>query len=61
MPDFPKLSQPAQRALKNAGITNLQQLSKMTEKQFSKLHGIGPGSVKALKQSMAEKGLSFSV
>ena len=61
MSDFPKLSQPALRALQNAGITNLQQLSKMTEKQFSKLHGIGPSGIKALKQAMAEKGLSFSV
>jgi hypothetical protein len=58
--DFPKLSQPAYRALHNAGITSLQQLSEITEKEFSRLHGIGPNAVVALKQAMAEKGISFT-
>ncbi|HVW13858.1 MAG TPA: hypothetical protein VHB54_08555 [Mucilaginibacter sp.] len=61
MSEFPKLSQPALRALHNAGIADLHQLSKLTEKEFSGLHGIGPTAVKALKEAMKAKGLKFAV
>jgi len=40
--DFPKLASPAQRALKNAGITSLHQLTEVTEKELLQLRGIGP-------------------
>jgi len=59
MSDFSKLAKPAQRALSNAGITTLQQLSKLSETEFKKLHGIGPNAVKQIKQAFAESGLSF--
>ncbi len=38
------LSAPAGRALENAGITSLLQLSKYSEAELLKLHGFGPGS-----------------
>lgn len=56
---FPKLSNPALRALAGAGIGRLKDLTKMSEKEFSKLHGIGPNAIKAIKQAFSEKGLSF--
>ena len=56
---FPKLSQPAQRALANAGIKTMEDLAQLTEKQFAGLHGIGPGSVKVIKEAMKVQGLSF--
>ncbi|MBS1526800.1 MAG: hypothetical protein JST19_14185 [Bacteroidetes bacterium] len=59
MSEFPKLSQPALRALHNAGIADLYHLSKLTEKEFSRLHGIGPTAIKALREAMAAKGLTF--
>ena len=49
--DFPKLAKPAQRALQNAGFTQLSQLTQISEAAFSKLHGIGPNAVKALKEA----------
>ncbi|MEO6849099.1 MAG: hypothetical protein ABI166_00650 [Mucilaginibacter sp.] len=59
-PDFPKLARPAQRALQNAGFTQLRQLTTISEMDFSKLHGIGSNAVKALKEALASKGLSFA-
>ncbi len=56
---FPKLAKPAQRALAGAGITRLEGLSALTEKQFSQLHGIGPNAIKTLRKAMEAKGLSF--
>lgn len=54
-----KLSQPALRALAGAGIKNLQQLSKFSEKEISNLHGMGPTGIVALKAALKTKGLSF--
>ena len=59
--DLPvKLSQPAQRALAAAGIQSLEQVSRFSEKEISKLHGIGPNALALLHQALEEKGLSFS-
>lgn len=58
--DLPlKLAKPAQRALANAGITSLKQLSEFDEQQIAALHGIGNDALSKLRQALAEKGLSF--
>ncbi len=57
--DLPKLSAPAQRALAGAGIQNLRQLSKFSESEIKKLHGIGPNALNELRRALKEKGLSF--
>jgi len=56
---FPKMSQPAHRALANAGYTRLEQLTKVPEAEIAKLHGMGPKSIKELRAALAEKGLGF--
>ncbi|MES2514959.1 MAG: RNA polymerase alpha subunit C-terminal domain-containing protein [Bacteroidota bacterium] len=53
------LSAPARRALENAGITTLKQLSKHSEAELLKLHGMGPGSIPKLKTVLKDAGLSF--
>lgn len=53
------LSAPARRALENAGILSLEKLSEFSEKDILKLHGMGPGSIPKLTQSLTEAGLSF--
>lgn len=58
--DLPKLASPAQRALQNAGIQTLLQLSKYTEDDIKRLHGIGPNALNAVRRALAEKGLSFA-
>ncbi|MEO6230999.1 MAG: RNA polymerase alpha subunit C-terminal domain-containing protein [Ferruginibacter sp.] len=53
------LSAPARRALESKGITNLQQLKKFTEQEILALHGIGPGTIPALRNALKEAGLIF--
>lgn len=57
---FGKLGNPAQRALANAGIKTLEELSKLTEKELLRLHGIGKSSLPVLKAALATEGLSFA-
>ncbi len=57
---FPKLAAPAQRALAGAGYTSLEQLTKVSEAELSKLHGMGPNALKTLRQALADSGLSFA-
>ena len=56
---FPGLSAPARRALENAEIKTLIQLSKKTETELLKLHGMGKSSIPKLKATLKSKGLSF--
>jgi predicted flap endonuclease-1-like 5' DNA nuclease len=53
------LAQPAQRALRDAGITTLDQLANFTEKEITALHGMGPGALKRLREAMDAKGVVF--
>ena len=55
-----KISQPAHRALANAGILSLQQLSGWTEKQLLQLHGLGPSAIPVIKAALAEMGLKLA-
>lgn len=54
------LAQPALRALSGAGITNLEQLAAFSEKEISRLHGIGPNALEKLRRALTEAGLSFA-
>ena len=58
---FPKLSAPARRALSSAGYTRLDQLTRISESEVSRLHGMGPAAVSALRAALAERGLSFNM
>lgn len=58
--DLPKLAAPAQRALAQAGISHLEQLTKMREAELKQLHGIGPNAIKQLRNALAAKGMSFA-
>jgi DNA-directed RNA polymerase alpha subunit len=54
-----KLSNPAQRALANAGITDINQLSAWHEADFMKLHGTGKKGLQILKALMADRNITF--
>lgn len=55
----PKLGAPAERALANAGIKNLKQLTKFSEAEIQQLHGVGPNAIGKLRQALADNGWSF--
>lgn len=53
------LAAPARRALANAGIYSIHDLSQRTEAEIRSLHGMGPSSIPKLQFSLRMKGLSF--
>jgi DNA-directed RNA polymerase alpha subunit len=57
--DFPKLSVPARRALSGAGYMRLDQLAQVSESELTKLHGMGPTAIAALRAALGERGLSL--
>lgn len=54
------MSAPARRALENEGITSLDELSKWSEREILKLHGVGPSAMPRLKKALKASGLEFS-
>lgn len=58
--DFPKIGQPALRALTAAGIHRLEQLTRFSEDELKQLHGMGPKALGILRQALADKGLAFA-
>ncbi|REE81276.1 helix-hairpin-helix protein [Paenibacillus taihuensis] len=59
--DFPAgLAKPALRALSNAGLHSLADISSMSEAEFRKLHGIGPKAVDLIVAAFEAKGLAFA-
>jgi len=59
--DLPaKIGAPAERALAQAGIKKLKDLTKFSEREIKDLHGIGPHALGKLRQALAEQGLSFA-
>jgi hypothetical protein len=59
--DFPAgLSAPARRALDGAGYVRLEQLTRVSETELKKLHGMGPKAINLLRSALEEKGQSFA-
>lgn len=58
--DFPKTSAPAQRALTEAGYSRLKQLTRVTEAELARLHGMGPKALRILREALEARGLSFA-
>lgn len=60
MSDFPKIGAPATRALVAAGYTHLEQLTKVTEAELGRLHGMGPKALGILRETLRARNLSFA-
>jgi hypothetical protein len=58
--DFPKLADPARRALAAAGVQRLEQLTEFSEDEVRRWHGIGPNALNQLRIAMADRDLSFA-
>ena len=54
------LAAPARRALEAAGYDSLRKLSKAGEDDLAALHGIGPGTLRTLRQALSEAGLALA-
>jgi ERCC4-type nuclease len=54
-----QLPGPAQRAILDAGIKTVEELSNMSEAEIMSLHGLGPNAVQTIKRFMAENGMAL--
>ena len=54
------LSNPARRALAEAGCWRLDQVAGLTEGEIKQLHGVGPKALDHLRRALGGKGLSFA-
>ena len=54
------LSRPAQRALEGAGYLRLEQLTRVSEAELKRLHGIGPNAINKLREALNARGLAFA-
>ena len=57
--NLPKIGAPATRALQSIGITELKQLTSVSEAELLQLHGFGPKALRILREALKEQGLSF--
>ena len=57
--DLPKLAAPAQRALQSADISDLTQLTQISEEELMQLHGMGKNALSTLRGALKANGLSF--
>ena len=59
--DFPQtIGNPARQALEVAGYSRLKQLTKVSEAELGRLHGMGPKALGILREALHAKGLSFA-
>lgn len=59
--DLPgKLGNPAKRALDQAGLKTLQDVSQWKKSEILKLHGVGPNAIQQLEQAFEKNGLYFT-
>ena len=59
--DLPaRLSNPARRALAQAGYTRLDQLTEASQAELMRLHGFGPKALDQLRQALADRGMSLA-
>jgi predicted flap endonuclease-1-like 5' DNA nuclease len=55
----PGIGAPALRALAAVGLTSLQQLVTLRERELLAMHGLGPKAVRILRDAMHLRGLAF--
>lgn len=59
--DLPaKIGAPARRALAGAGLTRLDQLTRVSESELKRLHGMGPKAIETLRAALDAKSMSFA-
>lgn len=59
--DLPsELARPARRALTGAGYLRLEQLTRLSEAEVLKLHGMGPKALDQIRRALAARGQSFA-
>jgi hypothetical protein len=55
--DLPPMSQPARAAFALEGLTRLEQFAGRSAKDLLALHGVGPKSIRELREALTAAGL----
>ena len=58
--DLPPIGRPATGALREAGITTLEQVAAHRSRDLLALHGVGPKAIRILTDALTEHGLSWT-
>lgn len=58
--ELPAIGRPATSALVTAGLTSLDKVAELTEKQLLGMHGVGPKAVRILREALVERGSHFA-
>lgn len=58
--ELPNIGKTASNALRNVGITQLEQLTLVNAKALAKLHGVGPKAIQILETALTRNKLKFS-
>jgi hypothetical protein len=56
---LPKIGAPATRALATAGLTTLEAVAAVPERELAAMHGVGPVALAMLREALAEHGLDW--
>jgi DNA-directed RNA polymerase alpha subunit len=60
MTDLPDgIARPARRALEQAGIERMEDITKVTEPELRSLHGMGQSALAKIRDALEEQGLAF--
>ncbi|MDF2804720.1 MAG: DNA-binding domain protein [Anaerocolumna sp.] len=54
-----KIGEPARRALKVIGVSQLEELTKYSAKELLQLHGFGPKALRILKETLCQQELKL--
>jgi predicted flap endonuclease-1-like 5' DNA nuclease len=58
--DLPSIGRPARRALDGLGVTTLDQVARMSERELLAVHGVGPKAVRILSEALADRGQTLA-
>lgn len=59
--DLPRVGRPATAALLSIGVTSLDQVAAMSQRELLALHGVGPRAVTLLREALAEQGRDLAL
>ncbi|WP_436501467.1 DNA-binding protein [Actinokineospora sp. HUAS TT18] len=54
------IGRPATGAFAGAGLTTLEDFTRVTEKEIAALHGVGPKAIGIIRELLKERGLAFA-
>jgi hypothetical protein len=57
---LPPIGAPATRALRAVGLTSLEAVATLTERDLAAMHGVGPVAVERLRRALEGAGLAFA-